>query len=270
MSQVKFSIITINCNNKEGLRKTIESVVNQSFKDFEYIIIDGGSTDGSVDVIKEYISHIDYWVSEPDKGIYNAMNKGVVQAHGEYLNFMNSGDCFHDPYVLEKVDSYFYQQDILIGKALYTKIGQIKEFSGENVSMMDLLRNHPVHQAAFIKRYLFDNQLYDESFVIVSDWLFFIQKLVLQNKSCQKLDCIIVDYDMEGISSNNPTLYEKEEQRALKLLLPERILKDYMAYKYINSPLLNLIPELNLTAGFGVMVCKLIKLLLKIYKFIKR
>ena len=88
MSQRKFSIITINYNNKEGLRKTIESVVGQSFRDFEYIIIDGGSTDGSIEVIKEYAGKVDYWVSEPDKGIYHAMNKGVLQAHGEYLNFM--------------------------------------------------------------------------------------------------------------------------------------------------------------------------------------
>ena len=82
MSQRKFSIITINYNNKEGLRKTIESVVGQSFRDFEYIIIDGGSTDGSIEVIKEYAGKVDYWVSEPDKGIYHAMNKGVLQAHG--------------------------------------------------------------------------------------------------------------------------------------------------------------------------------------------
>ena len=80
MSQRKFSIITINYNNKEGLRKTIESVVGQSFRDFEYIIIDGGSTDGSVEVIKEYAGKVDYWVSESDKGIYHAMNKGVLQA----------------------------------------------------------------------------------------------------------------------------------------------------------------------------------------------
>ena len=89
---MKLSVITINFNNRDGLRKTIESVVNQTYNDFEYIIIDGGSTDGSVDVIKEYADRIDYWVSEPDKGIYNAMNKGIDVAKGEYCIFMNSGD----------------------------------------------------------------------------------------------------------------------------------------------------------------------------------
>ena len=91
---MKFSIITINYNNVEGLRNTIKSVVNQTYTDYEFIIIDGGSTDGSVEVIKEYANIITYWVSEPDKGIYNAMNKGIEVANGEYLNFMNSGDCF--------------------------------------------------------------------------------------------------------------------------------------------------------------------------------
>ena len=82
---MKLSVITINYNNRDGLKKTIESVVNQTYKDFEYIIIDGGSTDGSVEVLKEYSDKIDYWVSEPDKGIYNAMNKGIDIAKGEYV-----------------------------------------------------------------------------------------------------------------------------------------------------------------------------------------
>ena len=77
---MKYSIITVNYNNKEGLRKTIESVINQTFQDFEYIVIDGGSTDGSLEVINHYAEKITYWVSEPDKGVYNAMNKGIKVA----------------------------------------------------------------------------------------------------------------------------------------------------------------------------------------------
>ena len=84
---MKYSIITINYNNCDGLRKTIESVISQSYKDYEFIIIDGGSTDGSRDVIEQHSRSIDYWVSEPDKGVYNAMNKGIRQAKGDYLNF---------------------------------------------------------------------------------------------------------------------------------------------------------------------------------------
>ncbi len=97
---MKYSIITINYNNRDGLRRTIESVVNQTFRDFEYIIIDGGSTDGSVEVIKEYANCIDYWVSEPDKGIYNAMNKGLKKCVGEWCLFLNSGDMLSEKSVL--------------------------------------------------------------------------------------------------------------------------------------------------------------------------
>ena len=88
----KLTIITINYNNLEGLKRTVESVINQTWQEFEYIIIDGGSSDGSAEYIESQSGNIDYWVSEPDKGIYNAMNKGIVIATGEYLLFLNSGD----------------------------------------------------------------------------------------------------------------------------------------------------------------------------------
>jgi len=113
---MKYSIITVNFNNKEGLRQTIESVIHQTYRDFEFIVIDGGSTDGSVDVLKEYDSQIDYWVSEPDGGIYQGMNKGIKKASGEYLNFMNSGDCFYSSDVLEIVTSYQSGADFIVGK----------------------------------------------------------------------------------------------------------------------------------------------------------
>ena len=91
---MKLSIITVNLNNLEGLKKTYESVVCQTFTDYEWLVIDGGSTDGSREFIEQHQDKFAFWCSEPDKGIYNAMNKGIVRAKGEYLNFMNSGDCF--------------------------------------------------------------------------------------------------------------------------------------------------------------------------------
>src|SRR4051812_22804100 len=99
----RLSIITINYNNVSGLRKTVESVVNQTSQDFEYIVIDGGSTDGSVDVLKQYAKKIKYWISEPDKGIYNAQNKGILKATGEYCHFINSGDYLVKNDVIEKM-----------------------------------------------------------------------------------------------------------------------------------------------------------------------
>ena len=100
---MKLSIITVNYNDAKGLERTIQSVISQTFHDFEFIIIDGGSTDGSVDVIKKYESHIGYWVSEPDGGIYQGMNKGLLQARGEYLNFMNIYNL-----IFHKVINIFY------------------------------------------------------------------------------------------------------------------------------------------------------------------
>ena len=160
MSQRKFSIITINYNNKEGLRKTIESVVGQSFRDFEYIIIDGGSTDGSIEVIKEYAGKVDYWVSEPDKGIYHAMNKGVLQAHGEYLNFMNSGDEFYNNGVLQEVAPSL-DSDIVVGKIVHGT--EVWGFHKEDITLMDLIRGTVLHQASFFRKELFDENRLSKS-----------------------------------------------------------------------------------------------------------
>ena len=109
----KLSIITVNLNNREGLRKTAESVVSQTYKDYEWIVIDGGSTDGSKELIEQYAEHISYWVSEPDKGIYNAMNKGIRQAHGEYFLFLNSGDSLCDDDIVESFCVGNFKEDIV-------------------------------------------------------------------------------------------------------------------------------------------------------------
>ena len=99
----KISIITINYNDKIGLDKTINSIVNQMYTDFEFLIIDGGSTDGSTAVIEQNASKINYWISEKDSGVYNAQNKGIKAATGEFVIFMNSGDTFVDNHVLANV-----------------------------------------------------------------------------------------------------------------------------------------------------------------------
>ena len=141
---MKYSIITVNFNNRDGLRKTIESVIHQTCRDYEYIVIDGGSTDGSVDVLKEYDKNIDYWVSEPDKGIYNAMNKGITQAHGEYLNFMNSGDCFYDKNVLENLCEKGLSSDIIVGRDYHFKESTQQGFATilpSRISMLTFVYN---------------------------------------------------------------------------------------------------------------------------------
>ena len=114
------TIITVNLNNYIGLSKTVESVIGQTFKDFEFIVIDGGSNDGSIEVIKKFARNINYWISESDKGIYNAMNKGIQKAQGQYSLFLNSGDSLYNSGVLQAVSQYLTGEfDLICGSSCH-------------------------------------------------------------------------------------------------------------------------------------------------------
>lgn len=226
---MKYSIITINYNNRDGLRRTIESVVNQTFRDFEYIIIDGGSTDGSVEVIEEYADRIDYWVSEPDKGIYNAMNKGILQAHGEYLNFMNSGDCFYDEGCLSKVAESVLTADIIVGRDYHRNPqtgGEFRTIFPRQLSMFTFCQKYLPHQSSFFKKEICQS-LYDERYRIVSDWKFYIERIVFDGCSVEFLDEVIAWREQEGISTGEAEKSQKERRQVLDELLPVGIKKDY-------------------------------------------
>lgn len=234
---MKFSIITVNYNNREGLRRTIQSVINQTYTDYEYIIIDGESDDGSVDVIKEYGSHITYWVSERDKGVYNAMNKGILQAKGTYINFMNSGDTFFDQNILAKVSHEISDVDILVGKDYHYDATSRKGFASilpTRISMVTFFMETLPHQGAFIRRALFENSPYDETFRICADWAFYIKKIV--NDNCRvKLTPIIVSQREQGGMSNKLTHKQKEERESfLRELLPYGVYRDYVTLAHLD------------------------------------
>ena len=199
----KLSIITVNLNNKEGLQNTIDSVITQTCKDFEWLIIDGGSTDGSKELIEKYDNHINYWVSEPDKGIYNAMNKGILASHGEYLLFLNSGDFLISNLVIGKVIPYLNNKDIYVGKQK-SKFGIFypKDSSLEIVSY--IFNMTLPHQASFINRILFDKfGLYNEDLKICSDWEFFLKVAVLNNCSIEIIPLLISEIEPDGISETD-------------------------------------------------------------------
>ena len=158
--------------------------------------------------------------------------------------------------------------DIAIGTVECVGTGGLKVPPCNDLSMMDLFRNHPPHQAAFIRRALFEKGGFDESLVLVADWSFFVDRLIFQHTSYRRLDKIISDYDMSGLSTMQTDLLREERYRVLKAFFPERVLKDYEKYKYADSPLLELIPELNRTAGFHRMVYRLVKFLLRCYHWI--
>lgn len=209
----KLSIITINYDNLLGLQKTVFSVVNQTYKDFEYIVIDGGSLDGSEEFLKNQSSNIDYWISEPDKGVYNAMNKGIQKAKGEYLLFLNSGDHFSSSDVLKENCNYLKDYDLVSFDLELVGDHRKRIFSSPyNLRFYDLYKNTLPHPATFIKKELFEKiGLYDEKLKIVSDWKFFIIALFKHNCSYLKIKKTIAVFYLDGISSIADFSLEREQ-----------------------------------------------------------
>jgi len=248
---MKFSVITINYNDKDGLNRTVMSILDQTNTDFEFIIIDGGSTDGSLDIIKRYADKIACWVSEKDNGIYNAMNKGVSQAHGDYLIFMNAGDSFHSPDVLKEMSDY--QEDIICGKVIKSDSNKPIGHNKPTITLVDLMRGSLPHQAMFIKRELMAKHPYDENYKILSDWKFCIEALVFDNCSFRNSDVIVADYDTSGISSNSKGLLPKERELILKEMFPPRIIADYQRLYPVDDELLD--QSLLLTQTVGARKC---------------
>lgn len=266
---MKYSIITVNYNNKEGLRKTIESVIHQTYRDFEYIVIDGGSTDGSTDIIREYDKQITYWVSEKDNGIYNAMNKGIKIAHGGYLNFMNSGDKYHSSTVLEDIAAMNTNDDFIIGGYYDCERNIPYVIPAQEVTLLTLLKHTINHQATFIKRSLFDKRLYDEKYIVMADAKFNFQSIIFDNCSVKLADYLVADYDFNGISSNYD-IYKKERQKMLTELFPRRIMSDYnKMYTRGEVPLVTLLPDLKESPTIQRWVYKLTVFLLKFKHFMR-
>ncbi len=203
----RISIITISYNNKAGLEKTIESVLSQTGVGFEYIVIDGNSSDGSKEVIARYKDRIDFALSEPDSGIYNAMNKGIRAAKGDYLLFLNSSDALLEPDTLAKAAALIDgQYDFYYGNQIYMsgRTNQIEYWiAPEAVSLGFFIDNSLPHQATFIRRTLFDRLgMYNENLKIASDWEFFVTAICLHKASYKHIGMVVADYDFTGISSN--------------------------------------------------------------------
>lgn len=226
----KLSIITINYNNASGLKKTIESVVSQSSSDFEYIIIDGGSTDESVEIIKKYQEKITHWISEKDNGIYHAMNKGILAAKGEYCQFLNSGDYFCNDLVVEKMLSNLDNESILSGNMIKVSKNNSRIIDKIHFvnSMLHFYKGTINHSSSLIKRSLFEKYgNYDENLKIVSDWKFFLQTIGIGNESVKYVDIDVTIFDTTGISSTNDKLDKAERRKVLEELLPQSVLLDY-------------------------------------------
>ncbi len=213
---IKLSIITINYNNDVGLQKTIESVVSQSFVGFEYIVIDGGSTDLSVEIIKKYSAKINYWVSEKDNGIYNAMNKGIKVANGQYCLFLNSGDMLYNNTVLEDAFSLASQTDIIYGNLLFTYPNGAKRkgVMPSKLTFRHMMHDTLWHPVSFIKTKLFTSiGLFDEQYSIVADYDFFVRALLIHKVTTRKVNKIIAIFSQDGVSAEPSNLKKINEQR---------------------------------------------------------
>lgn len=226
------SIITVNLNNAPGLQQTIDSVLRQTCKNYEFIIIDGGSTDGSRSVIEQQAHRINYRVSEPDSGIYHAMNKGISRATGIYCLFLNSGDWLVDEHVLKQCFAQNHTADLLIGGChVLEQSNRIHTYiPKQELTFRSFYGTTIPHQSTFIKRDLFGQLgLYDETYRIHGDYEFWIRAVILHPCSVAPLNCVVANYSLDGISNQAACAEQSREeiQRIQQQTLPKRVLADY-------------------------------------------
>lgn len=287
---MKLSIITITYNNAEGLQRTIESVQSQTYRDFEHIIVDGGSTDGSVEIIEAYASDMarmasgsllmgsngDFvavdsqdstlangaqphevtqpaastqpsikWISEKDKGVYDAQNKGITMAKGDYCYFLNAGDTFCNEYVLELIfkpltfnlSPLTSTPDILYGNEVIVdgagqRVGIARGV--ENPSFVDLYNSCMKHQASFIRRELFEQYgMYDDTMRICADFDWFFRVIAFHDDvTLQYKDVDVAYFENTGLSYYAPELCAKERQQILDRYMSKRMQRDYTVLGY--------------------------------------
>lgn len=256
---MKLSIITINYNNAEGLRRTLASVAAQSYKQIEHIIVDGGSTDESVAIIREYelanrscrdnfikkrnpfFQHSIIWSSEPDNGIYNAINKGIRKATGAYVQILNSGDLLISDDIIERMMMILEDRnypELLYGNAVDVNEGKKLSSHGPGIeySLWQLYKGTYPHDSTFFRRDMFSNErygLYDESLKIVSDWKWYLQAIGLGDIKPEYVDIDVTLFDVTGISSTNKELDAKERRHVIESILPPAILTDLDNYEFL-------------------------------------
>ena len=258
---MKLSIITINYNNADGLRRTVDSVAAQTYRNIEHIIVDGASTDGSVNVIREYESanHSSahpltvIWSSEPDKGVYNAMNKGIRKATGDYIQILNSGDILAAPDVTERMVAALTTFNIQYSTENGIPIlygNMLKSYDGKTIINRDTCGNGLYtpesflyfyngtlnHDCAYIRRDLFDKYgLYNEDMKICSDWEWYIKAIALGGEKPIYTNIDVTVFDMNGISESggkNAELIKKERRAYLESILPASVLHDYDLFSF--------------------------------------
>lgn len=257
---MKLTIITINYNNLQGLEKTYHSVVSQTWQDFEWIIIDGGSTDGSKEFLEAHQDKFSYWVSEPDNGIYNAMNKGITHIHGEYVHFLNSGDWLFSNNTYESI----FINNTIYGDIIYSNVALVLKPDyyytkkiNSTITLSYFWRDNLNHQNVIVSSSLLSNRPYDEKYKICADYKSYIQ-YCLDGRSFQYIDSVIAFFDAYGFGSLSNQIRETE-QRAIQLeLLPSNMLYDYdeLATFYDNQRFVNSRKSIRMITSFTNMIIR--------------
>jgi glycosyltransferase involved in cell wall biosynthesis len=234
---LKLSIITVNYNNAIGLKKTMESVVCQMFQNFEYIIIDGGSSDVSLSIVKEHEASIDFWLSEPDTGVFNAMNKGIKYAKGEYFLFLNSGDVLNSGTALHDfIQHPNFKGDIIYGDYKFEVGGKIYP---DALTPLFFIKSSLPHQSTFFKRSVFDRiGLYDESYKIAADRAFYINCFLSGEFNFNHIQYDLTKYDLNGLSNSKDfNKLKKQEDEAIFVKYYGLFYDDYLKYLQLEQEL---------------------------------
>ena len=226
------SIITVNYNDVAGLRRTVESVLGQSDKDFEYVVIDGGSDDGSRELL-EQTGGIDFWVSEKDAGIYEAMNKGIAKASGDYLLFINSGDRLFEVDTVRHVRPHLGSADIVYGNLKIEGANDSWDgFMPDVIDLRQMMRDTLWHPVSFVRSDLFRRYgPYDTSYEICGDYDFFFNVIVDKHVSSRHIDQFIAVFDLTGLSSRpeNGAKVDAEKRRSQRAWLAEEEIETFWA-----------------------------------------
>ena len=261
---MKLSIITINYNNAEGLRKTLASVAAQTYRDIEHVIVDAASTDGSVDVIRDYESAnrssvhplTIVWSSKKDKGIYNGMNIGIQRAIGDYIQILNSGDLLAAPDVTERMMAALHNtSNIKHQTSVENRIAifygnMLKSYDGKTIinrdtcggdmytpeSFLYFYKGTLNHDCAYIRRDLFEKYgLYNEQMKICSDWEWYVRAIVLGGEKPVYTNIDVTIFDMNGVSESygkNAELIKRERREYLEKILLPSVLHDYDMFSF--------------------------------------
>lgn len=271
---MKLSIVTITYNNKLGLQKTIDNILSQTYSDFEWIVIDGGSTDGSVELLKSYQSHFDYWCSEPDRGVYNAQNKGISKATAAYVCCMNAGDVFVDSNTLNSAMQQKFEADIVYGDWIRNApSGREYKKAPSVMTKMFLFTDNVCHQSMFVKTELLKNNGFDESMKIFADWKKW-REFILAGATFQYLNMPICLYDTGGLS-DTPSMQNSFERKLLHDAIPSELLNEVEEHEKVVNELWNFKSNTFLKDTYTLiydkpLYCHFIKLNLQFLKMLKR